>query len=109
MIGYGSEHTHFIMELTYNYGIKSYTLGESKFFLLLDILKYIICIGNEFAGLTIRSKEVIERAKNLDYPIIDEDGVAVLTSPDGYKFYIINEPQPKDQGILSSMFNSISF
>lgn len=29
MIGYGSEHTHFIMELTYNYGIKSYELGES--------------------------------------------------------------------------------
>lgn len=28
MIGYGSEHTHFIMELTYNYGIPSYALGN---------------------------------------------------------------------------------
>lgn len=56
--------------------------------------------GNEFAGLTIRSKEVIERAKTLQYPVTDENGIAVLTSPDGYKFYILNEPQPIDQGII---------
>lgn len=77
MIGYGPEHTHFIMEVTYNYGIKSYALG------------------NEFVGLTIRSSEALARARSLNYPIqVDNDGVHVLYSPDGYKFYIIDEPQP---------------
>ena len=28
MMGYGDEDTHFVMELTYNYGISSYRLGD---------------------------------------------------------------------------------
>lgn len=28
MIGYGSEDTHFVVELTYNYGISAYAKGE---------------------------------------------------------------------------------
>lgn len=28
MIGYGDEDNHFVIELTYNYGIKSYKLGN---------------------------------------------------------------------------------
>ena len=28
MIGYGAENTHFVVELTYNYGIGSYKLGN---------------------------------------------------------------------------------
>lgn len=28
MIGYGPESTHFVLELTYNYGVKSYELGK---------------------------------------------------------------------------------
>ncbi len=28
MVGYGPEHSHFVMELTYNYGIGSYSLGS---------------------------------------------------------------------------------
>lgn len=76
MIGYGPEHTHFIMEVTYNYGITSYQLG------------------NEFVGLTIRSSEALNRARSLNYPIHLENGVNVVYSPDGYRFYIIDEPQP---------------
>lgn len=45
MVGYGPEDTHFVIELTYNYGINKYELG------------------NDFHGITIRSKNVIERAK----------------------------------------------
>lgn len=78
MIGYGPEHTHFIMEVTYNYGIKSYKLG------------------NEFVGITIRSSEALQRARALNYPIGEENGQHVLISPDGYKFYIIDEAQPTD-------------
>lgn len=78
MIGYGPEHTHFIMEVTYNYGIGSYELG------------------NEFVGLTIRSSEALNRARSLNYPIHVEDNLSVVYSPDGYKFFIIDEPQPTD-------------
>lgn len=28
MVGYGPESTHFVLELTYNYGVKSYELGS---------------------------------------------------------------------------------
>lgn len=31
MIGYGPEDDHFVIELTYNYGVKSYVLGKSTF------------------------------------------------------------------------------
>lgn len=79
MIGYGPEHTHFIMEVTYNYGINSYQLG------------------NEFVGLTIRSSEALNRARSHNYPIHVENDANVVYSPDGYRFYIIDEPQPTDQ------------
>jgi len=28
MVGYGAEDDHFVVELTYNYGIKNYKLGN---------------------------------------------------------------------------------
>lgn len=40
MIGYGPEDTHFVLELTYNYGVNHY---ES---------------GNDFRGITIRSRKL---------------------------------------------------
>jgi len=79
MIGYGPEDTHFVVELTYNYGVSSY---ES---------------GNDFQGITIKSKEVLERAKKHDWPVKKEDGKYVLEAPGGYKYYIIDEPQPADK------------
>ncbi|XP_076281544.1 glyoxalase domain-containing protein 4 [Lasioglossum baleicum] len=79
MIGYGPEDSHFVIELTYNYGIKEY---ES---------------GNDFRGITIKSKEAIERARSNGWPISEEDGKFVLEAPGGYKYYLINEPQPKDK------------
>lgn len=79
MIGYGPEDDHFVVELTYNYGISNY---ES---------------GNDFRGISIRSKEAIDRAKTYGWPIEEESGYSVLKAPGGYKYYIINEPQPKDK------------
>ncbi|XP_054014105.1 glyoxalase domain-containing protein 4 isoform X2 [Hylaeus anthracinus] len=80
MIGYGPEDTHFVIELTYNYGIKEYEAG------------------NDFRGITIRSKEVIERARAKEWPIKEESGKFVLQAPGGYKYYIIDEQQPMDKG-----------
>ncbi|XP_011306199.1 glyoxalase domain-containing protein 4 [Fopius arisanus] len=75
MIGYGPEDTHFVIELTYNYGIKNYETG------------------NDFQGITIRSKDVIERARKNNWPMSEENGISVLQAPGGYKYFIINEPQ----------------
>lgn len=76
MVGYGSEDTHFVVELTYNYPVKQYDLG------------------NDFIGITIKSREALERAKQHDYPIHEGN---VLKAPDGYRFFILDEPQPTDQ------------
>lgn len=72
MIGYGPEASHFVIELTYNYGVKSYDLG------------------NDFGGVTIHSAEIVDRAAKAGYPVETGSGHSVLTSPDGYKFFIVN-------------------
>lgn len=36
MIGYGSESNHFVIELTYNYGVTSYDLGKIFFYVFKD-------------------------------------------------------------------------
>lgn len=82
MIGYGPEDTHFVVELTYNYGVSSYEYG------------------NDFQGITICSKETLDRAKAHNWPVKEEAGKYVLEAPGGYKYYIINEPQPVDQGLI---------
>lgn len=86
MIGYGSEDDHFVIELTYNYGINSYEKG------------------NDFKGITIKSREALERAKALDWPIKEENGVKVLEAPGNYKYYILDEPQPKDSGNMNCLY-----
>lgn len=75
MVGYGPEDNHFVVELTYNYGIKKYSLG------------------NDFQGLTINSKTIIENAKKCNYPFteVNKEQYA-LQAPDGYKF-TVNEKE----------------
>lgn len=73
MIGYGPEDTHFVIELTYNYGIKQYEAG------------------NDFKAITIRSKDIIERARASGWPMCEENGKIMMQAPGGYKYYIINE------------------
>lgn len=79
MVGYGPESSNFVIELTYNYGVTNYELG------------------NDFGGLTIRSSAVIERAKSANYPTTMENGKHILVAPGGYRFLIINESQPSDR------------
>nr|CAG4651984.1 EOG090X09EK [Triops cancriformis] len=76
MVGYGPEDNHFVVELTYNYGLSSYKLG------------------NDFLGLIIRSKEVLENAKKHEWPLHDENRMTYVEAPGGYKFYLLEEPQP---------------
>lgn len=79
MIGYGPEDNHFVCELTYNYGISEYALG------------------NDFQGLYIESSEALERAKAAGWPVTAAGDLSLLEAPGGYKFYIINKPQPSDR------------
>ncbi|RXG56574.1 Glyoxalase domain-containing protein 4 [Armadillidium vulgare] len=80
MIGYGSEDNHFVVELTYNFGISDYPLG------------------NDFLGFYIQSAEALERAKSAGIPVKQEGDKFLIKSPDGYKFYLTNKPQPGDKG-----------
>ncbi|XP_055523456.1 glyoxalase domain-containing protein 4 [Wyeomyia smithii] len=78
MIGYGPESSHFVLELTYNYGVKEYALG------------------NDFGGMTISSANIIERATKLNYPMTQKGNHFELVSPDGYKFFITNDGSSVD-------------
>lgn len=81
MIGYGPEDDHFVVELTYNYGITHYDQG------------------NDFLGLTIQSSESLKRAASANWPVKEHNGLKYVEAPGGYKFYIIDKPQPIDRGM----------
>lgn len=98
MVGYGPEETHFVVELTYNYNIGSYQLG------------------NDYQGITIQSRETLARAKQAGWPVKVEEGRTVLEAPGGFKFFIIDQPQPtsRDPVIsvaigVSNMTNSVNY
>ena len=84
MIGYGIEDTHFVMELTYNYNVESYELG------------------NDYLGIVIASNIAIANAKKYNWPMQQEGSYSVLKSPDGYPFYLLDEPQSDNTGIVFS-------
>lgn len=64
MIGYGEEDDNFILELTYNYPIKSYKLG------------------NDIRNLVIESSTALNRIKK-EFAL-NEDKEAQVNDPDGY-------------------------
>jgi len=79
MVGYGPEDSHFVVELTYNYDISGYKLG------------------NDFQGITIQSREALDRAREAGYTRFEENGRTSVYAPGGYKFYIVDAPQPQDK------------
>ena len=86
MIGYDHEDTHFVAELTYNYGIESYKLG------------------NDFQGLHVESTIAFENIRQGKYPIaIDGENEVQVKSPDGYPFFIRKGP-----GIVSKVTIAVS-
>lgn len=76
MIGYGPEDSHFVLELTYNYSIGSYKLGND--------LRYI--------KIKLNKKQYEKLTTEKDLKKQDDDNESLsLTSPDGYKFLIVEE------------------
>lgn len=96
MVGYGPEDNHFVIELTYNYGIGSYKHG------------------NDFGGITIHSNAIISNATKLDWPVKEKEGKKYVEAPDGYKFYIenkepLNDPLKKVSLACSSLSKSVDY
>ncbi|GAU94100.1 hypothetical protein RvY_05932 [Ramazzottius varieornatus] len=76
MIGYGSEDDHFVVELTYNYGIKEYERS------------------NDFLKLTIHLEGVKEKLDKEKYSYkVREDGALVFRLPysPNYEFHVVSE------------------
>ncbi|XP_038615443.1 glyoxalase domain-containing protein 4 [Tachyglossus aculeatus] len=98
MVGYGPEDDHFVAELTYNYGIGNYKLG------------------NDFMGLTLVSSQAVSNARRLEWPLREvSDGVFEAEAPGGYKFYLQDSEQPEADPVLkvtlgvSNLQNSLNY
>uniref|UniRef100_A0A915C1X3 VOC domain-containing protein n=1 Tax=Parascaris univalens TaxID=6257 RepID=A0A915C1X3_PARUN len=70
MVGYGEEDKHFVIELTYNYPIGSYKLG------------------NDFKGIYIESSAVFNTCKEQRKGEITACGLLHLYDPDGHSFFV---------------------
>ncbi|KAG9330335.1 hypothetical protein JZ751_025676 [Albula glossodonta] len=77
MVGFGPEDDHFVMELTYNYGVGEYRLG------------------NDFQGLTLQSSQAVSNARRLGWPLSEAgEGLYLAEAPGGYRFYLLDKEQP---------------
>ena len=71
MIGYDHEDTQFVLELTYNYGVPGYQLG------------------NDLRGIHIQSAGAYKALRDKKWPVEKEaDGALLIKDPDGYIFSI---------------------
>ncbi|XP_015282899.1 PREDICTED: glyoxalase domain-containing protein 4 [Gekko japonicus] len=98
MVGYGPEDDHFVAELTYNYGVGDYRLG------------------NDFLGMTVVSHQAVSNARKLEWPLKEiSGGIYLVEAPGGYKFYLEDRESPKPDPVLkvtlavSSLPRSVAF
>lgn len=70
MMGYGDEDSHFVLELTYNYGIGSYE------------------VGNDFHAIHINLPDGFHSIDGMSL----KTGSKKISSPDGYNFIVNNVP-----------------
>ena len=94
MIGYGPEDSHFVLEITYNYPIDKYQLG------------------NDFLGVTIGAPtEKIDEIKAKG-EWQEEKGQIWTSSPAGYKFFLEQDDHLSIKGVslaTSSIASSLRF
>lgn len=86
MIGYGPESDNFVLELTYNYGVSNYKLG------------------NDLVSIRIESKSAYEQILKNDKGFLfmhKNPESIVLTNPDGYMFEVYNPEH--DQSLISKV------
>jgi len=85
MVGYGSENDHFVVELTYNYGVKSYQLGD------------------DYQYITIHSKKSLQNASAQNYPVELQPGENFVAAPDGYRFKLVDQDVQENQDPVQSI------
>ncbi|KAK7379984.1 hypothetical protein VNO78_32291 [Psophocarpus tetragonolobus] len=88
-LGYGPEDAHFVVELTYNYGIDKYDIGDGfgNFGLAVDDISRIVELVRAKGGKITREPGPVKGGYSI---------VAYIEDPDGYKFELLERaPSPE--------------
>ncbi|KVI01247.1 Glyoxalase/fosfomycin resistance/dioxygenase domain-containing protein [Cynara cardunculus var. scolymus] len=86
-LGYGPEDSHFVIELTYNYGVDKYDIGSG-------FGHFGIAVDDAKGGTVTREPGPVKGGKSI---------IAFVEDPDGYKFELIERgptPEPLCQVML---------
>ena len=83
MVGLGDENCNFVFELTYNYGVDSYTEG------------------NDLQYIALAMPEAVPRAVALGYPVEYVQGLPVIVGPDGLRYKILDAVAGRQERVLA--------
>lgn len=110
MVGFGPEDDHFVVELTYNYGVGEYKLGNdfrvrNVSLNFLKKIKVCDCIFISPQGITLQSSNAVSNAKRLGWPLTEvAEALYLIHAPGGYPFYLVDKEKPsfgKCHGLFS--------
>ncbi|XP_010915890.1 probable lactoylglutathione lyase, chloroplastic [Elaeis guineensis] len=95
-LGYGPEDSHFVVELTYNYGVDKYDIGDGfgHFGIAVEDVAKTVDLIKAKGGKVTREPGPLNGGKTL---------VASIEDPDGYKFELLERgptPEPFCQVML---------
>ncbi|VAH15587.1 probable lactoylglutathione lyase, chloroplastic isoform X1 [Triticum aestivum] len=106
-LGYGPEDSHFVAELTYNYGVESYDIGSGfgHFGIAVEDVEKTVELIKAKGGTVTREPGPVKGGKSV---------IAFIEDPDGYKFELIERgptPEPLCQVMLrvGDLDRAISF
>uniref|UniRef100_A0A0R0IHZ7 lactoylglutathione lyase n=1 Tax=Glycine max TaxID=3847 RepID=A0A0R0IHZ7_SOYBN len=95
-LGYGPEDAHFVAELTYNYGIDKYDIGDGfgHFGLAVDDISRIVELVRAKGGKITREPSPVKGGNST---------IAYIEDPDGYQFELserVSSPEPLSKVML---------
>ncbi|KAJ3694526.1 hypothetical protein LUZ60_010006 [Juncus effusus] len=95
-LGYGPEDSHFVVELTYNYGVDSYNIGSGfgHFGIAVEDVAKTVDLIKAKGGKVTREPGPVKGGKTV---------IAFIEDPDGYKFELLERgptPEPLCQVML---------
>lgn len=95
-LGYGPEDSHFVIELTYNYGVDQYDIGSGfgHFGIAVEDVSKTVELIKAKGGKVTREPGAVKGGKTV---------IAFIEDPDGYKFELLERgptPEPLCQVML---------
>ncbi|CAN4094403.1 unnamed protein product [Withania somnifera] len=106
-LGYGPEDSHFVIELTYNYGVDKYDIGSGfgHFGISVEDVSKTVELIKAKGGKVTREPGAVKGGKTV---------IAFIEDPDGYKFELLERgptPEPLCQVMLrvGDLERSINF